>query len=361
MEIGIVGLPFSGKTTLFSTLTGMPVDLSHTGKIETHRGIVKVPDDRLDKLAEIVQPEKKVNATIEYIEVGGLESQDVSGKGFDPQFLQVLKTTDALCLVIQAFVNETVPHPSGSIDPARDIRMVESEFILSDLSILETRLAKLDKQIMQSKTDEDIRERELLKKCQVFLEEEKSLREMDFSEEERLKMRGFQFLSAKPLLIVLNYSESDISQEEQILQPLQHFTKKPKVDLTGLCAKVEQEISQLDEEDKQIFMDDLQITQSALDKLIQKSYDLLGLQSFFTMTDDECRAWTIRRGTNAHKAAGVVHSDMERGFIRAEVVHYNEFLETGSLSKCREKGTLRLEGKDYIVQDGDIVLFRFNV
>jgi GTP-binding protein YchF len=361
MEIGIVGLPFSGKTTLFSTLTGMDINLTHTGKVETHRGIVKVPDVRLEKLTEIINPKKQTYATIEYVEVGGLESKDVDKKGFDSQFLQVLKTTDALCLVIQAFQEEAVPHPSGSIDPARDIQLVESEFLLSDLSILENRLARLEKQIMQNKTDEAIRERDLLLRCQTQLEQEKPLREVDFTDDEKLQIKGFQFLSAKPLLIVINYAESDISRENELLNPLMKFAEKKNVDVTGLSARVEHEISQLEEEDKKLFMEEMQITQLAMDKLINKSYDLLGLQSFFTMADNECRAWTIRRGTHAQKAAGVIHSDLERGFIRAEVVHFNEFVETGSLAKCREKGTLRLEGKDYILQDGDIMLVRFNV
>jgi GTP-binding protein YchF len=229
------------------------------------------------------------------------------------------------------------------------------------MSILENRLIRLEKQIMQNKTDEAIRERDLLLRCQSLLEQEKPLRELDFSEEEKLQIKGFQFLSAKPLLIVMNYSESDIARENELLQPLKKFTEKKNVDVTGLSARVEQEISQLDEGDKKLFMEEMQIIQPALDKLIQKSYDLLGLQSFFTMSENECRAWTIRRGTHAQKAAGVIHSDLERGFIRAEVVHYNEFVETGSLAKCREKGTLRLEGKDYVLQDGDIMLVRFNV
>jgi len=361
MEIGIVGLPFSGKTTLFSTLTGQDIVLAHTGKMETHRGIARVPDNRLDKLAELVKPQKKINTTIEYVEVGGLESHEGPGKGFDPHFLAILKTTDSLCLVIQAFENESVPHPQGNVDPLRDIYTVETEFILSDLAIVENRLSKLEKQIQQRKDEEDIREREMLQKFKDNLEQEKPLRELTLNEEESHQIRGFQFLSAKPLLIVINYSESDIQRELELLEKLSQVSQKPRVSLTGLCAKIELEISKLEEEDQKLFLEDLKIEQPAFYKLIQKSYELQGLISFFTMTDVECRAWAIPEGTPAQKAAGTIHSDMERGFIRAEVVHYNDFVNYGSFSKCREQGILRLEGKDYIVKDGDIILVRFNV
>lgn len=361
MEIGIVGLPFSGKTTLFSTLTGQDMSMSHTGKLETHRGIAWVPDDRLDKLTEMVKPKKQVNTSIEYIEVGGLETHEGKGKGFDPQFLAVLKTTDALCLVVQAFKDETIPHPEGSVDPLRDIHTVESEFILSDLAIVENRLAKLDKQIMQRKEEEDIRDSEMLTRFKESLENEMPLRELQLPEDEAIRIRGFQFLSAKPLLVVVNYEEADISREDEILGQLNTIANKPRVAITGLCAKIELEISQLDDEDQRIFLEDMKIEQPAFHKLIQKSYDLQGLISFFTMSEKECHAWAIPQGTHAQRAAGTIHTDMERGFIRAEVVHFDDFVSQGGLSGCREKGILRLEGKDYILKDGDIMQVRFNV
>ena len=361
MEIGIVGLPFSGKTTLFSTLTGQDMSTSHTGKLETHRGIAWVPDARLDKLTEMVKPRKQINTSIEYIEVGGLESHEGKGKGFDPQFLAVLKTTDALCLVIQAFQDETVPHPEGSVDPLRDIHIVESEFILSDLAIVENRLAKLDKQIMQRKDEEDIRDREMLIKFKENLENEKPLRELQLNVEESTRIRGFQFLSAKPLLVVVNYEESDIPREDEILEQLKTIAQKSRVAVTGLCAKIELEISQLDDEDQRIFLEDMKIEQPAFHKIIQKSYELQSLISFFTMNEKECRAWAIPRDTNAQHAAGTIHTDMERGFIRAEIVHFDDFVTCGGLAGCRDQGILRLEGKDYILKDGDIMQVRFNV
>ena len=362
MEIGIVGLTFSGKSTLFATLTGLEMPSSHgPGKLEAHHGIVKVPDPRLDDLTRIFQPKKQVNATIEYLDVTGLESYDTRSKAFDSHFLQVLKNTDALCLVIQAFHDDVHPHPLGSIDPARDVSAVESEFLLSDLGIVENRLNRLEKQILQAKQDDDIRERDLMLRFKNTLEQEKPLREFPLSPEERLRIRGFQFLSAKPLLVVVNYDESDIPRENEVLVTLSGYQDKPGVKVTGISARVEMEISRLEEPDRTLFLQEMKIKQSARDKLIQQSYDLLGLISFFTFNENECRAWTIPRSTPAQAAAGTVHSDMERGFIRAEVVHYDDFMKWGSMARCREHGVLRLEGKDYIVQDGDLILVRFNV
>ncbi len=362
MELGIVGLPLSGKTTLFSILTGQDLNAFHpTGKLEAHRGVVKVPDERLDKLTEFFKPPKQVNATIEYIEVGGLEKDSSHGKGFDPQFLAILKNTDALCLVIGAFEDEYHPHPEGSIDPLRDIQIVESEFLLSDLTIVENRLSRLAQQIQKSKSGDDIHERDLMEKFKEALEQEVPLRELDLANEDCQLIRGYQFLSAKPLLIVINYTEGDISKADELLRKLNKYQDKMKVAVIGLCAKLEYEISQLDSSDKDLFLQEMKIDEPASHKFIRKSYDLLGLISFFTHNENECRAWNISKGTPIQRAAGTIHSDMERGFIRAEVIHFSDFIQQESVAKCREKGLLHLEGKDYIVQDGDIVTIRFNV
>lgn len=362
MEVGIVGLPLSGKTTLFSTLTGQTLQTAHvSGKIEVHRGIVKVPDARLDRLTEIFKPRKQVNATIEYIEVGGIEKDAGREKGFDSQMLQVLKNTSALCVVVRDFENELYPHPEGSVDPVRDFRTIETEFLLSDLAIVENRIERLEKQLLKEKSEKGRQELELMKKCLGWLEAEKPLRELSFSEAEELLLRGYQFLSAKPIVVVLNISEGDIAREKEILAELAPVFQKPGIEVVALCAKIEQEISQLDESDAREFLKDLGIEEPALPKLIKASFNLLGLISFFTVGEDECRAWTIRKGTTVQTAAGVIHSDMERGFIRAEVVSYEDFIQFGSLARCREKGLLRLEGKQYQVRDGDIVTIRFNV
>lgn len=362
MEIGIVGLPLSGKTTLFSTLTGQDVAETHTGgKIEVHRAVVKVPDERLDALTEIFKPRKEVYATIEYIEVGGLEKDTARSRGFDSQFLQVLKNTDLLCVVIRAFENEYHPHPAGSVDALRDIQMVEDEFLLSDLSIVENRIERLEKQALKAKDPEGLKELELMKRCLPWLESEKPLREMEFTEDEKMRIRGYNFLSAKPVLVVLNIGEEDLQRQEEILSGLNQYSEKPNFSVLSMCLKIEQEISQLEEEDAQLFLEDLGIKEPALNKLIRKSYDLLGLISFFTVGEQECHAWTIKKGDTALKAAGTIHSDFEKGFIRAEVIGYNDFMRLKSLSRCRDEGVLRLEGKHYIVQDGDIMTIRFNV
>lgn len=356
MEVGIVGLPVSGKTTLFSTLTGQSAGAFGGGKVEVHRGIVKVPDPRLDELTNIFNPKKKVPATIEYIEVGGMEGDQ--SKGFDPQFLQVLKNTDALCVIIRAFENEFYPHPMESVDPVRDIQIVEAEFLLSDLAILESRIERLKKQMKKIKEDHHAKELALLERCQATLEEEVPLRELDLNDEERTMLRGYQFLSLKPVVFAININETDISREQEIAG---QFPDKMNVKIVTLCAKAEEEISQLAEEDREMFLEEMGIVEPAFHKLIRISYDLLGLIAFFTVGEDECRAWTVRSGAEAPKAAGVIHSDMERGFIRSEVVSYDDFMTHKSLSKCKDNGVFRLEGKSYVVQDGDIMSIRFNV
>ncbi len=362
MEVGIIGLPVSGKTTLFDTLIGQAAKSSYRmGKVELHRGIVKVPDKRLDNLGAVFRPKRVVHATIEYIEVGGFEKDAARSGGIDPNILQALKNTDALCLVVRAFENEYHPHPYGGIDPERDIRILETEFLLSDLQIVENRMTRLEKQVMKAKDEKGIKELELLKRCRACLEQETPLRELSFTREEALQIRGFQFLSAKPLLLVFNINEADIHREKEILEQFHAYRRKPRINVVGLSARLEAEIAQLPPEDAQLFLKDLGIREPAVDKMIRASYELLGVISFFTVNKEECRAWTIPKGTSAQKAAGAIHSDMERGFIRAEVIHYDEFMKYQSITRCREEGILRLEGKDYIVQDGDIVTIRFNV
>lgn len=355
MEVGIVGLPVSGKTTLFSALTGQEPEPGFSGKIQVHRGVVKVPDARLDKLTDIFQPKKKVPATIEYIEVGGMDSES---KGFDAQFLQVLKNTAALCCVIRAFDSETHPHPAGSVDPARDVQTVESEFLLSDLAIVESRMERLEKQVKKAKDEKLVKELELMETVHTHLEAERPLREMALSEDQHRMVRGYQFLTLKPLVLVLNIPEERIGEEAAFVAAI---PEKPHVSVIALCARAEQEIAQLDPDDREVFLEELGIAQPAANRLIRASYQLLGLISFFTVGEDECRAWNVRENSAAPKAAGAIHTDMERGFIRAEVIHYDDFLEAGSLAGGRERGTLRLEGKNYVVKDGDILNIRFNV
>lgn len=359
MQIGIVGLPFSGKTTLFDTLLAhKSADDTYKQKSEAERGIVKVPDERLNKLTEIFNPKKQVNATIEYIKVPGIEGQ--KGNALPTQFLTNVKYVDTILLMVRHFDNDMYPHPLEKVDPVRDINFINSEFLFHDLAIAETRIEKLEKLVMKTQNDRDKRELKILQKCKEYLEEEKPLRELKIDENEEFLIRGFQFLTIKPLLYVVNINENEISKSEQIISELNDVIT-PGTKITALSAEIEKEISQLEGEDAQVFLEDLQISEPATQKLIRVSYELLGLQSFFTVGEDECRSWTITKGTNAPKAAGVIHTDMEKGFIRAEVVTYDDLIRNGSLSVCKDKGVMRLEGKEYIVKDGDIMSIRFNV
>lgn len=363
MRIGIVGLPQSGKTTLFNALTKSSTEtgFSAGGKRETHLGIVKVPDSRLDILHALTGKEKKISATIEYVDVAGLEKGSTQRKGFQEQFLGNLRNVDALLCILRHFKNEAVPHPEVNINPKRDLRIIEEEFLLSDLAILEGRIQKLESEIKKTKSEVHQRELELLKRCFHALELPEPLRELDFTQEEEKFLRGFQFLTAKPIMIVLNIGEEDISKELEIKQEFRDLVVGKKRDLVCLSVKLEMEIAQLSADDAETFRKEMGLSEAALSRVIRSSYELLGLISFFTVGQHEVRAWTIKYGTPAQRAAGAVHSDMERGFIRAEVVDFNTLEKLGTLSKCKDQGLLRLEGKDYIVQDGDVITFRFNV
>jgi len=360
MQIGITGLPYAGKSTLFATLLSRKSESETFHKKETEKGIVKVPDTRLDRLAEIFKPHRKVPATIEYLKVPGLEGQSSAAKGLPVQFLANLKTVDVILLVVRAFDNPLYPHPLNRIDPLGDINFVNSEFLLSDLAIVESRIERLEKQLSKLHNEAYQKELELLFKCRNCLEDEKPLRTMTLSPEEDKLLRGFQFLTAKPLMIVFNIDEKEIAQAEEIAKRFAHL-KTLNTTYTVLCAALEKEIAELDPVDQPLFLAELGITEPALNRLIRLSYELLGYISFFTVGEDECRAWTIIDGDNARKAGRAIHSDIERGFIRAETVHYTTLLKYGNLATCRTKGLIRSEGRDYIVKDGDVIEFRFNV
>ena len=357
MEIGIIGLPYSGKSTIFSTL--LKHKSSTSGKQSSERGVVKVPDPRLEKLTAMFNPKKQINATIDYVKVAGLES-DSGNQGLPSQFLANLKNVDTLLIMIRDFENEFYPHPLDRIDPKADINFIQSEFLISDLMVVENRFEKLTKLIMKTQNEQDKKELALMTRLKDQLEQEKPLRELDFSDQEEVILKGYQFLSAKPVLYVINTSEDRIAKAEQIEESFVEFAEK-QCAVTVVSAEIEQELSDLSAEDAQVFMEDLGIKEPALHKLIRKSYELMGLISFFTVGEDECRSWPIRKNTVAQRAAGVIHSDLEKGFIRAETVHYDDLLAQGSLAACKEKGLLRLEGKEYPVKDGDILNIRFNV
>lgn len=357
MQIGIVGLPYSGKTTLFQTITKTLISDSF-GKSESHQAVIKVPDIRLDKLTEIFNPKKKVNATIELVDVVGLQKGDSGSTQFTGNFLGKVKTNDALVQVVRLFENELVPHPEGSVNMMRDINTFEAEFIISDMAILEKRIDSLKKQILKTQDDNLKRELPVLEKCLEHLQNEKPLRQMNLSKDEIHILRSYQLLSVKPMLIALNLDEVQIKQAENLLNEVVKTKVGHNTKVLSFFGKIEMEMSELPHEEMKMFMDEYDIKESALDSLIRETYDLLGLQSFFTVGEDECRAWTIRKGMTAQEAAGEIHTDFYNKFIRAEVVHYDDFIIAGSFAKAKESGTWRLEGKEYIVKDGDIISVR---
>jgi hypothetical protein len=361
MQIGIVGLNQSGKTTLFNALTNAGAQTGMaTGKRDAHVGIVKIPDARLDALHALEPKARKVQTSVECVDVAGV-SKGSGSKGFDDQFLGALRTVDAILLVARAFANPAVPHEEGSVDASRDIRTVLEEFLFSDLAIVEARIPRLEAQLKKSRNEKQERELALIKECKIQLENNQALREMELSIDDEKILRGYQFLTLKPLLIVVNLSESDIPRTAAIEEQFRKEFSGQKVASAALSAAIEMEIAQLSAEDAESFRKDLQIAEPALTKMIRSAYALLGLISFFTFGDKEVRSWTCRRGATASQAAGVIHSDFERGFIRAEVTFYEDLLRLKSLARCREQGRLRLEGRDYLVKDGDVIEFRFNV
>jgi ribosome-binding ATPase len=363
MKIGIVGLPLSGKTELFEALTGVAGDPAAGPVAEGRekRAVVKVPDPRLDRLTEIFKPEKMTPAGVEYIDFAGLRISEEGKQGFSNQFLATARTSDALLVVVRAFRGTSVPHPLKSVDPVRDLKAVETEFILGDLAIVETRMDRLAKEMKSRKNDRDAREMKVLSACRAHLEAEKPLRSMDFDREDEILIRGFRFLTQKPLVVAVNIDENDIAEEAAVGGKFAAWSGLPMTAVLCLSARLEKEIQQLSGEEADRFLRDFGLSQPARARLIAASYRLMGLISFFTVGSDEVKAWTVRAETPAVQAAAAIHSDIERGFIRAEVVGYEDFIERASLLRCKNEGTLRLEGKDYPVSDGDIVNFRFAV
>jgi len=361
LKIAIIGLANSGKTTIFNALTGLNVETTIYPTLagEPHIGMVKVPDKRLDKLSEIYNPRKTTYATVEYIDFLGLTKGDIEQ---NKKVFELIKDADAVLHVIRCFEDGTIVHPLESIAPKRDAETVELEMVFGDLELVDKRLERMEQGAKRGKKPDEA-EKKLLLKCKEILEKETPLRDIAFSEEEEKAMRHLQFMSIKPEVIVLNVAESDISSEKTsaAIAELEELFNAKQVKIVSLCGKIEMEIAQLSPEEAAAFLEDLGISEPALNRLIRVSYDLLGLISFLTAGEDEVRAWTIRRGLSAQKAAGKIHSDIERGFIRAELVAYDDFMTCGGMSGAREKGLLRLEGKNYEVKDGDIINFRFNV
>jgi ribosome-binding ATPase len=358
MKTGIIGLPQVGKTSLFKILT--KVDLStraHANPREAHLGIARVPDDRLDRLAVQYNPKKLTHATVEYVDVAAIGQEALK----ETAFLTNLRTVDALAHVLRAFDDPSIPHV-GEINPLRDAQTVDFDLIVSDLGQVEKRLERVEKDLKKMKNPELEREFDLLKRCKTHLEKELPLREMELAREDEKRIRGFMFLSQKPILYVLNINESPTlgADLEKAVSKynLTQLSARKNAGATAICGKVEAELAEMSDEEAQDFLSSYGLTESGLTRLIRKTYELLGVISFFTIGEDECRAWTVARNSRAQAAAGAIHSDLEKHFIRAETIHWDKLLESGSEANARSKGLLRLEGKDYIVQDGDVLHIR---
>ncbi len=353
MKLGIIGLPQTGKTTLFNALTGKdtPTNAS-AGRMEVHTAVVDVPDPRVDVLSKMYSPKKTIYAKVTYADIAGL---DGSGQGsISGILLNQLAQMDGLIHVVRCFEDENVAHAAGSVDPSRDIASMNGELLLNDLIVVERQLEKLTEERKRGGTDKVINARKtaLFEKLHDTLSEEKPLRELELSDIETADLSGFGLLTRKSMLVLLNLGEGQAEPT---------FDTDFGVPVVSLMGKLEMEISQLPAEDAELFMEEYQIEEPGLNKMIRLSYDLLEQQSFFTVGEDEVRAWTVRRGANAQESAGAIHSDLEKGFIRAEVVSYEDLTELGSMAEARNKGKFRLEGKQYIVQDGEIMHIRFNI
>ena len=358
MKTGIIGLPQVGKTSLFGILTKVRLsEQAFSNPREAHIGVAKVPDDRLDRLAALYSPKKLTHASVEYVDVGAIGQEALK----ETAYLGHLRSVDALAHVVRAFEDETIPH-AGGIDPLRDIKNVEFDLMVSDLGQIEKRLERVEKDLKKMRSADLEKEFELLGKAKAHLESDRPLREMEMSAEDKKRFRGFMFLSEKPMLYVLNISEStelgkDLA-EAVSKHKLTDIASHPNAGATAICGKVEAELAEMSDEEAAEFLSSYGLKESGLVRLVRTTYALLGLISFFTAGDDECRAWTIPVNTRAQQAAGAIHSDLEKHFIRAETIRWDQLLEAGSEANARAKGTLRLEGKEYIVQDGDVMHVR---
>ncbi|MBP3841196.1 MAG: redox-regulated ATPase YchF [Bacilli bacterium] len=364
LTAGIVGLPNVGKSTLFNAITKKHILAENYpfATIDPNVGVVTVPDERIDKLNEMYHPERLIPTAYEFTDIAGLVKGASKGEGLGNKFLSHIRETDAICEVVRCFDGGKIIHVDGSIDPIRDIETINLELAISDLDIINNRLEKVAKKARTTKNKDDLKEVELLEKAKENLEKDIPLRLVDFSDEDKLILKNYSFLTIKPIIYLANVSEDELGEDDnEYVKKVKEYAAKENAPVVTLCAKVEEELSELEDEDKEEMLNALGIEASGLDKLIKATYDLLGLATYFTVGKDEVRAWTFKKGMNAKKCAGIIHTDFEKGFIKAEVTSYEDLVKYGSELKVKEAGKQRLEGKDYLMQDGDICLFRFNV
>ena len=362
LEVGIVGLPNVGKSTLFNAITKAGAEAANYPfcTIEPNVGVVAVPDGRLEVLTKLYNSKKTTPASVRFVDIAGLVKGASKGEGLGNKFLEHIRQVDAIAHVVRCFEDENITHVADTIDPLRDIDTIQTELCLADLDVVDKRLAKVSK-LLKSGSKEAKLEAEILERVKNALDEAKSARNLNLSDEELFIIRDANLLTLKPTLYIANVAEDELTEENSYVKKVRELAAQEEAQVVVICAKVESEIAELDADEAKEFLADLGLESSGLDRLIHAAFDLLGLMTFLTAGPDECRAWTIKKGTPAVKAAGKIHSDIERGFIRAEIVNYDDLIKLGSVNAARDKGLVRLEGKDYIMQDGDVTYFRFNV